>query len=103
MRAAGAREDGVSRADVERLAVDCHLATAAEDVVDLILLLQVVADSGAWLEGGLPENQLHPGRFIEEGVANCLSSTIVRTGFLFRDVAVALEDVASRRLLCGGC
>src|SRR5688572_21198926 len=72
VRTAGAREDRGTGRDVHRLPVQRHRASAAEDVVDLVLLLFVQADARSRLERALAKHQSQLWHVPEERIPDRL-------------------------------
>src|SRR6478672_1504943 len=97
MGAARSRQHRRARADFERLAVDRHHPAPAEDVVDLVLGLLVIADARAGLECALAEYQSEVRRLLEERIPDRLATAVVRARLVRGDVSIALENVAAGR------
>src|SRR5262249_45057873 len=92
-------EHGRARRDLELLVVDGHLSFSAEDVIDLVLVLLVVADARTGMEGALPEHEGHLRHLREKRVADRHAAAIVRARFVPGDLGVTLDHIAARLLL----
>ena len=102
MRAPGARQDRGTRRDVHGLAIQRHRAGAAEDVVDLVLLLLVQADARSRLERALAKHQPQLRHLAEERITDRLPAAVMRAGLVLRDLGIVFDDVATRRGLLHG-
>src|SRR5690348_12835334 len=98
MRASRTRQHGVARSDLEFFSVNRHHAAAAEDVINLVLALQVIADRRSRLERALPEYETEVRRLPEERIAHRLAAAVVRARLIFRNVLISLEHIAAGRL-----
>ena len=95
MRAAGSRQNRCTRTDIVGFVVERHHPSSAQHVIDLVFVLLVIADARARLQDAFTKGKVQVRRLVEKDIADRLSRPIVRTGFRFRDVAIALNDVAA--------
>ena len=94
VRAARPCEDCRPGANDGPCAVQGDLASAAHDVVDLVLLLAVVSDRGARVKRAFTKHQLQVRSLREEGVRGRLAAAVVRARLLRCDGGVALDKRA---------
>jgi hypothetical protein len=99
MRAARPCEDGGAGTHLDWLPVDGHDPAAADDVIDLVLVLLVIADGRSRLQRALPEHHPQLRRVLEERIADRLTATVVSAGLFARHFGVAFEHVASGEFL----
>ena len=68
---------------------------SAEDVIDFVFFLLVIANPGAWFERTLTKDKRKARRFFEERVANRLTAAVVGAGLGGRDLGIAFENVSA--------
>src|ERR1051325_9191629 len=83
VRAAGACQHGRAWTDVEAPAVHGHRAPAAQNVIDFVFFLLVIADGRSRLERALGEDEPELRDVREERVPDGLSAAVVRAGLRF--------------------
>src|SRR5690349_1915989 len=92
MRASRPREDRRSGADDVLLAIERQLPLPAQHVVNLVLFLLVLSDSGARMQGTLAKDEREVARGLEERIADRLTASIVRARLALRDQRVVLDQ-----------
>src|SRR5713101_1051161 len=92
VRAARPCEDCRPGANDGPFAVQGELASAAHDVVDLVLLLAVVSDRGAMVKRAFTKHQLQVRSLRKKGVRRRFSAAVVRARLLRCDGGVVLDE-----------
>ena len=99
MGTAGAGEHGVARANVADAAIDDIAALAADDVIDLVLVVLVQADAGTLVQHALAEEERQAGRVGEERIRGGGAGAAMRAGLLAGQVSFAYH-LRGMRLGC---
>src|SRR5262245_58554042 len=98
MRAASPRQDGAARTDEMLLAFDRQLALPAQHIVPLVLVLLVLPDPRARMQGALSKDERQVSRLGEEGVPRSLAATAVRTRLVASDQRIVLDHGSVARI-----
>src|SRR5579863_3112475 len=93
MRTAGPGEYPVTCLYGEGFAVHLHFAGTADDIINLILLLQMITYGRTRMQHSFAEGHFQVIGFGKETITHRTSTAIMRTWLVFGDVFFVFEDV----------